>query len=195
MPESILEEISKIRTGDRDAVAWLYDTFAPRLLRRLGARFGSMRGLDRDDLLQDTFVYLLGKNGRVLDRFVDRSVDDGATPESLERFLWSAACGIASNRRRSLLRHPKAEIDKVTLQIPGGEPPAVAKDALERLADCLRRGGDRAHLYFQLRYLDGHKPSEIAEITGWSKRSTYKLKQTLDEALERCVEELELVRP
>ncbi len=192
MADSILASVSRILAGDRAAVAWLYDTFAPRLLRRLGLRFGTA-GLDAEDLLQDTFIYLLSHGGRVLERF--RARHQGAEPEEqdMEHFLWSAACGIASNRRRSLRRRPADSLGERELAPDaGGENPALARDALARLGACLFRSGDRLHLYFQLRYLDGHKPAEIAQLTGWSMRVTYKLKQSLDAALESCVEELEL---
>ncbi len=198
MPDSILAPVSRILTGDRAAIAWLYDTFAPRLLRRLALRFGAAGGLDSEDLLQDTFIYLLSHDGRALERFRARHTDGDPGEQDLEHFLWSAACGIASNRRRSLRRHPAASLgEREPAPTPiasagGGENPALARDALERLGACLLRSGDRLHLYFQLRYLDGHKPAEIARITGWSKRATYKLKQSLDAALEGCVEELEL---
>ncbi len=193
MPDSILASISRILAGDRAAVAWLYDTFAPRLLRRLRLRFGAVRGLDSEDLLQDTFIYLLSHDGRPLERFRARHKDADPEKQELEHFLWSAACGIASNRRRSLRRRPAASLDdRQIASETGGENPALARDALERLGACLFRSGERLHLYFQLRYLDGHKPAEIAQLTGWSMRATYKLKQSLDTALEGCVEELEL---
>ncbi len=193
MPQSILAKITQLLAGDRSAVAWLYDAFAPRLLRRLGMRFGEVRGLDCEDLLQDTFVYVLKEEGRVLERFRTRYVDDEPEAWDLEHFLWCAACGIASNRRRSLVRHPSASIEgRELMPNLAGESPAIARDALERLGDCLFRSGTRLRLYFQLRYRDGHKPAEISAITGWSQRATYKLKRALDEALERCVDELEL---
>ncbi len=195
MPESILARISRILAGDRAAVAWLYDTFAPRLLRRLGLRFSGLRGLDPEDLLQDTFFYILKQDGRVLERFHGRHAGSEPQERELEHFLWSAACGIASNRRRSLLRHPFAGLDRHKPLVGGGESAAIARDALERLADCLLKSGDRLELYFQLRFRDGHKPAEIAKITGWSRGATYKLKQALDAALDRCVEALELAVP
>ncbi len=193
MPEPILSKISRVLACDRAAAAWLYDTFAPRLLRRLRLRFGAGRGLDAEDLLQDTFLYLLNHEGRVLERFRARHAAAEPGERDLEHFLWSAACGIASNRRRSLLRHPTAPIDGRDLPFGTGESPALARDALERLGDCLFRSNDRLHLYFQLRYLEGHKPAEIAQITGWSRRTAYKLKQALDAAVEKCVEQLRLL--
>lgn len=197
MAESISGEISRILAGDRAAAAWLYDAFAPRLLRQLRRRFGGVRGLDPEDLLQDTILYVLSAGGRPLKRFLERADGRAPTAETLAQFLWSAACGIASNRRRSLRRHPAVSVERFGELEPagGGEARALAREALERLGDCLFRSGDRPHLYFQLRYRDGYKPAEIARITGWSRRATYKLKQALDEALERCVEELGLGAP
>ncbi len=192
MSESILAAISRILSGDREAVAWLYDTFAPRLLRRLGLRFAGTQGLDPEDLVQDTFLYALKQEGQVLDRFRQRHSGSEPMAQDLENFLWGAACGIASNRRRSLLRHPSAPIDSLTLSTDREEGLTLARDALERLAACLSQSGHRLELYFQLRYRDGHKPAEIAHITGWSQKATYKLKQTLDSALDACIETLEL---
>ncbi len=193
MSESILPSVVRILAGDRAAVAWLYDTFAPRLLRRLELRFGAFRGLDSEDLLQDTFIYVLNHDSRVLERFRARHSDGEPGEQDLEHFLWSAACGIASNRQRSLRRRPFAALgEREPTPDAGGENPALARDALKRLGACLFRNSDRVHLYFQLRYLDGHKPAEISRITGWSMRATYRLKQALDTALEGCAEELEL---
>ncbi len=197
MPESILAAISRILSGDRVAVAWLYDTFAPRLLRRLGLRFAGIPGVDPEDLLQDTFLYALKQEGQVLERFRRGHSRGEPQEQDLEHFLWSAACGIASNRRRSLLRHPATEIDSQTFQdqvmlSQRDDGPALARDALERLAACLSKSGDRLELYFQLRYRDGHKPAEIAHLTGWTQKATYKLKQALDTALDSCIEVLEL---
>lgn len=193
-PRSIRAEIERILEGDREAIAWLYDAYAPRLLRRLGQRFGEGLGVDAGDLLHDTFVYLLNHHGRVLRRYRDTSEE--LTEASLGRFLWSCACGIASNRRRSVVRHPASDFDdhQEHPSAPQVEGPAIARDLLERLARCVWGQGDRAYLYFQLRYRGGLTPSEVAAATGWSQRSTYKQKQRLDRALELCLEKLGLER-
>ncbi len=189
---SIQPEIDRILEGDREAIAWLYDRFAPRLMRRLGQRFGESQGLDSGDLLHDTFVYLLNHQGRVLKRFSDTSKE--LSEAALGRFLWSCACGIASNRRRSVIRHPASDFDdeQEHPSVPQVEGPAIARDLLERLARCVWGRGERAYLYFQLRYRGGLTPAEVAAATGWSQRSTYKQKQRLDRALELCIEELGL---
>ncbi len=190
-PTSIGPRIRSVLAGDRDALAWIYDTFAPGLMRRLGQRFQNSLGLEAEDLLHDTFVYVLRPEARVLERFLDRP--GVPTEASLSQFLWSAACGIASNRRRSLVRHPTTLLrDHQATTEARDEEPVLARDALERLARCLLRRGDRSYLYFQLRFRSGLTPAEVAATTGWSKRATYKLKQLLDAALVKCLEELGL---
>jgi DNA-directed RNA polymerase specialized sigma24 family protein len=47
-------------------------------------------------------------------------------------------------------------------------------------------------LYSRLRYFDGFEPDEIAKIAGWSRKTTYKLKLALNEALSRCAQALDL---
>ncbi len=195
MPEAnVRTQIDQALVGDADAIGWLYDQFAPALLRKLERRFGAVPGLDPADLLHDTFVYLLGHDGRVLKRFLARSAE--ATRAAFAQFLWSAACGIASNRRRSQARHPTESLDarQRPLATGGDEEATTARDVLARLARCLLRRGDRSYLYYQLRYRDGLTPTEVARATGWSQRATYKLKQALDRAVDRCLEEMGLHR-
>ncbi len=201
MSQWMQHQVRRAARGDSSAITWLYQTFAPRLLRRLRARFGAVPALDPEDLLQDTFLYTLRHEGRALERFLTRiratetdeegprepSSDDATS--ALDGFLWSAACGVASNRRRSALRHPAAPLESVrqTETAQDDEGSALARDALERLAACLANRGDALQLYFQFRYVDGLTPAEIVHATGWSRKKTYKLKQSLDEALERCM--------
>lgn len=187
-------QLSRALVGDAEAVGWLYDQFAPQLSRKLERRFGPVPGLESADLLHDTFVYLLADEGRVLKRFLERPTE--ATEAAFAQFVWSAACGIASNRRRSLARHPTDSLDarQRTLATDDGEGATAARDVLDRLARCLLRRGDRSYLYYQLRYRDGLTPTEVARVTGWSQRATYKLKQALDRAVDRCLEEMGLSR-
>ena len=178
--------------GDRSAVAWLYDTFADRLYRRLRGRYG--HAVDASDLLQDAFVFYLQHDARVLRRFLDTVPAAERTPPRLERHLWDLACGLASNRRRSRQRG----VEVVPLDpeqrsaAPGAERATLDRDLLRRLLACLERAGSRIFLYFQLRFEDGLSPSQIADATGWSRKATYKLRQTLDRAVTVCREELGL---
>lgn len=184
----------RVLGGERQARAWLYDTFAPRLYRRLRQRYGQPYELDAEELLQDAFVYFLQDDCRVLQRFLDRYPEGGRA--ELARYLWDQACGVASNQlrnrrtRRAALR--SAQSAKPVHQDP--EARRIDRDTIRRLEACLRGRRERLFLYYKLRFVDGLTPDEIARVTGWSRRVTYRLRQQLNEAIEQCAEDLG-VRP
>jgi DNA-directed RNA polymerase specialized sigma24 family protein len=185
---------ARLAAGDPAAVAWLYDHAAPDLYQRLRRRYGFAGGPDAADLLQETFLLCLRDGCHLL-----RGCLAGQAPEApalplLQRYLWDLACGLAANARRSVWSRRVVAMPAAPLAAP--EPPAersaVSRDALARLGGCLEGSGERLYLYFKLRYVDGLTPDEIAAGTGWSKKATYKLKQALNEAVERCVGKLGL---
>lgn len=192
--EGVTRLVEDVIAGDREARGRFYDRFAPRLYRRLRGRYGGPRGLDADDLLQDAFLSFFQHDARVLAAFLDRVPADERSESRLEACLWDVACGVASNRRRSRRRSrevPRAELDAVS-SLPDPERVGVAQDTLRRLVACLRSAGGRVHLYYKLRFADGLSPREVSDVTGWSTKATYKLKDTLNLAVRRCARRLHL---
>lgn len=186
--------------GDRAAAAWIYDTFADRLYRRLRRRYGYPGGLDPDDLLHDAFIFYFQNDGKVLRDFLERVPPEKQTRERLERHLWDLACGVASNRRRSASLRDHWSLDENPVEpaddrAPSLEERAVGRDQLARLDRCLEGQNGRVYLYYRLRFWDGHTPNEIAEIMGWSTKATYKLRQALNEAVRFCAESLGIEEP
>lgn len=194
MPQDVHERLSGLVTGDRAGAAWLYDTFADRLFRRLRQRYAYPGGLDPEDLLHDAYVFFFQHDYRVLRSFMERVPRPRQTAARLERYLWDLACGVAANRRRSARSSPLVEAEAADRPSPspGAERSLVERDRLVRLDACLEGKGERLYLYYKLRFRDGLAPEEIARITGWSRKSTYKLKQTLNQAVEACADELQL---
>lgn len=195
MCHDVRPQLRRIAEGDRAAAAWLYDTFASDLFRRLRQRFGRPGGPDPEDLLQDAFAFYFQRGAKVLHDFLERHADGEPTREALARHLWDLACGLAANRRRSAWARkviPFADRQDFAAPEPGAETGAVARDALQRLDRCLREGRARVYLYFKLRYVDGLSAEEVATATGWSIKATYKLRQSLGEAVRRCAERLGL---
>lgn len=188
------ERLRELLAGDRNAAAWLYDTFAPGLYRRLRQRYERPGGPDPGDLLHDAFVLFLQREGKVLRDFVERHPDDDGAAVALERRLWDLACGVAANRRRAAWVRRVFALPVLAAIDPGAgaERGAVARDSLARLDDCLRENPERVYLYYKLRFFDGLTPEEIAGATGWSRKATYKLKDVLNQAVRRCVERLGL---
>ena len=188
----IHEIAARLAAGDRETVAWLYDSTSSDLYRRLRRRYEYPGGPDAADLLQETFLLCLRDEARLLRGFAAGLPEGAPALPSLQGYLWDLACGVASNVRRSMWSR-RARPMPEEAPLPAAEPPAersaVARDALRRLDGCLRRQGERLYLYFKLRYVDGMAPEEIAAGTGWSKKATYKLRQALNEAVQRCLEQ------
>lgn len=190
MAHEVEERLEHIQDGDTDSAAWLYDTFAPRLARRLGSRYPDL-STELEDLVHDAFILFLRPEGELVRTFLDRYP---VTRSSLERRLWDLACGLASNRRRSFRRRKVVALDDRdrTAPDPTAERATIDRDQLRRLDACLRKANPRVYLYFKLRFRDGLSPEEIADVTGWSRKATYKLKQALNLEVERCAGELGL---
>lgn len=197
----VTRQLEALIAGQREAAAWLYDRFGASLYRRLVARYSGWPGFEAGDLLQDAFVFFFQKGGKVLKDFLERTHADERSPARLERHLWDLACGLVSNRRRAAGRAGRHEsLDDATSGLP--EPVAaeaveeshVERDLLDKLRTCIEERGARLALYYRFRYADGFSPNEIATLTGWSMKATYKLKQALAEGLAACMERLGLGR-
>jgi hypothetical protein len=184
----------RLGAGDREAIAWLYDQIGPDLYRRLRRRYGYPGGPDAADVLQETFLLCLRDGARLLRGFISNRPAGSPTLPLLRGYLWDLACGVASNVRRSVWSRRVLPLPEQPLST--GEPPAersaLTRQALHRLDGCLEQQGARLYLYYKLRYADGLTPEEITAGTGWSKKATYKLRQSLNEAVQRCIDRLGL---
>lgn len=181
----VSERIRRVLAGDRAAAAWLYDTFAPRLYRRLLRRYPHLTRPEIEDALHDAFVLLLSPDNRTLRSFVATAADGEA---ALERRIWGLACGMVANRRRAGRATPEVALGELepSANQPSAEHVTLHRDLLERLGACLARQRERLVLYLTLRHRDGLAPEEIMRVTGWSPKATYKLKAALDEAVREC---------
>lgn len=191
-PEDVAQRLRRLISGDPAAAAWLYDTFAPRLYRRLRGRYGHLPGIDPEDLLQSAYLFYLQNDCRVLRSFLEGKPAAEVTAEALLRRLWDLACGLASNQRRAArARPPAAGLEEAPAEAgPSIERRLAERQTLSRLAACLARRGRRLHLYFCWRYGDGLTPREIADVTGWTRHETYRLREALNRALAACAARL-----
>lgn len=192
-PQDVADRLRRLISGDSGAAAWLYDTFAPRLYRRLRGRYGRLPGIDPEDLLQSAFLFYLQNDCRVLRAFLEQQSPAEVTADALMRRLWDLACGLASNQRRSARgRPPLTGLDEAAADDGGPtiERRLAERQTLSRLSACLARRGGRLFLYFCWRYGDGLTPREIVDVAGWSQRETYRLREALNRALAACAASL-----
>lgn len=197
MSNSLHHRLGRLLAGDREAAAWLYDTFAPGLYHRLTLRYRHLPGIEPADLLHDTFVFFLRPDTRPLRELLAEAESGECSVAALEKRLWDLACGLASNQRRSAWTRravPLAEVHK-TADESDAESAASARDALEKLGRCIEGESEEGYLYYQFRYVDGLKPREIAVATGQEIGEIYRLRSVLDRAVRRCAELLGLSAP
>lgn len=186
----VAQRLQRIAEGDAESKAWLFDRFAGRLLRRLGARYGPLK-LEAEELLQEAFVFYFQHDARVLRGFVEKHPPEQQSAEALEAYLWDLACGVASNqlRARRVRRQSFSDLALDQLDIHGGGDPeaqSVWRDLLDQFGECLQKRGVRLHLYFILRFVDGLSVDEISAATGWEVKTVYKLRERLNEAAAAC---------
>ncbi|MCB1057308.1 MAG: sigma-70 family RNA polymerase sigma factor [Acidobacteria bacterium] len=196
MSTSIHRWLHRLVAGDREAAAWLYDTFSPGLYHRLTLRYRHLPGVEPADLLHDAFVFFLRPDTRALRSFLAETSDGDCPAAALEKRLWDLACGLASNHRRSAWSRRAVTLGEIHLTSAerSAECEATARDALEKLDRCLEGETEEGYLYYQLRYVDGLKPRQIATVTGQAVDEVYRLRSVLDRALRRCAERLGLAR-
>ena len=197
---SVTSRLERLVAGDAREAAWLYDHFAGELLRRLRGRYGYLP-VDPEDLLQDAFVFYFQNRAKVIRDFLERVPRAGQTMGRLGRHLWDLACGVASNHRRAVKVRAGTEgfeegdEERLPTEQSSIEEMALDRDQLLRLDRCLVQRGRRLAVYYRLRYWDGYTPNEIADLTGWPKKSTYKLRQALKGAVDLCADKLGLKSP
>lgn len=192
MDTTLKSRIEGVVGGNRASSAWLYDNFSSLLFRRLRARYTPL-GLDAEELLHDAYVFYLQHDARVLrnllERFESKQIE--ATESAVQKYLWDLACGVASNKLRSQKRAVVVPLNNDVLQTSDDTIQTnLTQDILRQLDDCLGSKNARMYLYFKLRFVDGLRPEEISQATGWSRKATYKLKQVFNEALKECAARL-----
>jgi DNA-directed RNA polymerase specialized sigma24 family protein len=188
--------LRQIAVGDPTAKAWLYDTYASGLQRKLSFRYG-VHALDPEELLQDAFVAFYQHDGRVLLNFLDRHPPAEQTVEQLRVYLWDLACGVASNqlRDRRTRRRNLPESDRDLGDVGVGsdaEDRHIARDQMRRFVDCIAEKGAQIQLYFALRFVDGLTAEEISRVTGWPIAQVYRLRVRLGAAADECATRLQM---
>ena len=194
MSKTLYRSLERVVDGDAEAAGWLYDTFAPGLFHRLTLRYGHLPGVEPSDLLHDAFVFLLRPETKVLRDFLAATSASEFSSKALEKKLWDIACGLASNRRRSAWARRAVTMASIRSASEAGsaEKQAAARDALHKLDQCIEGQTEDGYLYYQLRYVDGLKPREIAAATGRTIKEIYRLRSLLDRVVRLCSERLGL---
>jgi len=155
--------VQRVRSGDRSAEALIYTRHVGYVMNLCARLLGNRQ--EAEDAVQDTFVDVLEQLGSLRE------------PERLRHWIARVAVHKAHRkfRRRRVLRAlglgNAAESDLNLLPARAG---VSAEHALElkRLSAVLARLPDTQRLAWVLRYVDGYKLEEVAELSGCSLAST-----------------------
>ena len=143
------ELIRRIREGDSDAVAELYERYAPIVWRYVYARMRRDTHAGQD-VLSETFLAAI------------RSLKNGTTTENVAGWL----TGIARNKRADWYRQREKS---ATTDVEPATPQSSSAGGV--VADILDALPDDERVVLEWKYLDRHTVREIAERLGRSEKS------------------------
>lgn len=157
--------VERVKQGDSDSYEQLVVRYE-RAAKVLALRIVGDRGL-AEDVLQDAFI-------RAYEKL--RTLRDGSKFAPWLMRITKRQAVRCARKRRSM-----ASLESIS------EPMvSVGSEHLEEAHECLMELVNRLPLHeqlvFTLRHLDGHRPSEIAEITG---RRVNTVKKQLSRAMRR----------
>ncbi len=142
------------------------------------------------DLMQDVYVELLARNGRVLRSW------DPKRGRSLDSFVRLVArrhvAGVIRSKRRNPFSEPPLPAQTVDRQhspVPGLEPHADARDRLDQLfARLEQRLDERGLMLFQMLYVEEQTVEEACEATGMTRDAVYAWRSRLKRILATLTE-------
>jgi len=152
--------ISRIQTGDREALATLYERYLPSVWRYVYSRLSGHEAASRD-VVSETFLAMIQSIGRL----------DAASTNVAKWLSGVARHKLADHRRRSA-----PQVAAQDLELPEQEiNPAVAMDALEMrqaVGQAMDRMDDLQRIALEWKYIDGLTVREIAEQLGRTEKAT-----------------------
>lgn len=148
------ELLAAVRRGGATAAALVYDRFARDVHRVVGRCLGPDR--ERDDIVHDAFVQILGGIGRVRE------------PGALRGWVVAVAINTARSelRKRRFRRMFWSEAPVPDPIGAGGD--TEGRDLLQRIYRRLDRLGTEERLAFVLRFVERHELVEVAAAMGCS---------------------------
>ena len=150
--------ISRIQTGDREALATLYERYLPSVWRYVYSRLS--HEADSHDVVSETFLAMIQNIGQL----------DAVSTNVAKWLSGVARHKLADYWRRSI---PKVAVQGVEL-LEQEANPAVAMDALEMrqaVGQAMDRMDDLQRFVLESKYIDGLTVREIAEQLGRTEKA------------------------
>lgn len=184
------ELLQGLRTRDDRSISSLVKRFWGPMRSFVGARFPSLPGAEVDDVLQDTWIRLIGPDGAI-DRF-------DASRGSFEAYLFLILRRTAIDRLRGRSGrehahealepdHAHASLEDTSTRSP--EADVMGRSVLQAILDCMQGGlVERDWLIFRLRYQEEADVDYIAQISGATPKRVYKRLEVIADQAQHCRE-------
>lgn len=151
--------ISRIQTGDREALATLYERYLPSVWRYVYSRLGGDEAASRD-VVSETFLAMVQNIGRL-----------DAPPANVAKWL----TGVARHKLADHWRRPDAQVSARDTELPERQvDPSEAMDASEMrqaVGQAMDRMDDLQRLALEWKYLDGLTVREMAARLGRTEKA------------------------
>jgi RNA polymerase sigma-70 factor (ECF subfamily) len=156
MPTELDPTIRCAQQGDEQAVAQLYQTYAPMIFRYIAYRVPTE--VDAEDLTAEVFLKMV--EGLPAYRF---------TGAPFEAWLYRIAAARVVDFRRRQARRPQTELaDTLADSEPLPEEQLQQRHEVDTLRAALDKLGDEQQTILLLRFLEGKSHREVAVILGKS---------------------------
>ena len=179
--DAAAEYVDRLRAGDADAIAALFDTYADRLHDLCASILRSRH--EADDAVQDTFVLAVQRIGQLRD------------PEKLRPWLYAIARHVSYRRIEARARtRPDADAGVDVGVEPHLEAGIVQSEAEALVWEAAEGLGERDRTVLVLHLREGLDGAELAEALGASQANPYSLLTRLRDQLETSVTSLIVAR-
>lgn len=170
--------VERARKGDRKAEDQLYRRHGRAVLNTVARLLGSKQ--DAPDIAQDTFLYAFTQ------------IDQLREPKKFRSWILRIAVMRVRQtiRRRRLQRRLGLEHTSEDASLRALSPDQWSPEMRAQLSmvdDMLARLPVEQKLAWTLRYVEGHKLREVAEMGGWSMSSAKRYIKAADEQIQRRV--------
>ena len=169
--------MTEIRLSQRDCVHSLFLQHSPEL-RGFILSLLPIHGR-ADDVLQETFLTV----SRKADDFVP-STNFVACACSIAKYKVLEDCKRYANCVQTLA----PEVIQAICVVRPDTNPTIEEARLDALKGCVSKLSPQMMRAIELRYSRAHKPSEIAELLGWTTDSVYVVLSRARNALQKCIQ-------
>lgn len=184
------ELLAALKNRNDQAISSLVKRFWSPMRSFVAARFPSLPQAELDDVLQDTWIRLVGPEGAI-DRFdPSRGSFESYLFLLLRRTAIDRLRGRAVREQKSEAIEPESEHELTEAQpTRSPEQEVMGRSVLQAILGCLKGNlAERDWLIFRLRFQEEAEVEYIAQVSGATPKRVYKRLEVIAEQAQACRE-------